>query len=176
MTSKKSLSMMAASGALAFSALFGAASAQPAAAAHAETKEPAMQIVKKMDADAIRKNVAMYAASLKGKPYKYGGQSLKGFDASGYISYVYTHANPSKMKVERTIAKQYKQGMTVKSMKDLMPGDVVFFSFNGKAPTFAGIYTGKNMFYAVTSKGVTMEKLNTKYWSKAYTGAKRWIK
>lgn len=116
---------------------------------------------------------AAYALELKGKPYKYGGTSTKGFDASGFTQYVY--AKSLKVNLARTSAEQYKMGQSVK-LKDLKAGDLVFYKTNGKTVSFAGIYIGKKQFIGATSNGVRVQSMDLAYWKTKYVGAKRIVK
>ncbi|MCJ8008959.1 C40 family peptidase [Lederbergia wuyishanensis] len=114
--------------------------------------------------------VAAYAQTLKGKPFKWGGTTTKGFDASGFTQYVY--AKSVKVNLPRTSADQFKKGKDVK-LKDLKPGDLVFYKTNGKSVSFVGIYVGKQQFIGATSNGVKIQSMNLTYWKTKYVGAKR---
>jgi cell wall-associated NlpC family hydrolase len=114
--------------------------------------------------------VVAYAKTLVGKPYKYGGTTEKGFDASGFVQYVYLKS--AKVKLPRTVADQFKQGQKV-DYNHLQPGDLVFFKLDGKKVSFVGIYVGKNQFIAATSKGVKIQPLGTKYWKPYFASGAR---
>ncbi|MBS4197260.1 C40 family peptidase [Bacillus sp. FJAT-49870] len=114
--------------------------------------------------------VAAYAQTLKGKPYKWGGTTTKGFDASGFTQYVY--AKSVKANLPRTSADQFKKGKSV-NLKDLKPGDLVFYKTDGKSVSFVGIYVGKQQFIGATSNGVKVQSMNLTYWKSKYVGAKR---
>ncbi|MGE8203248.1 C40 family peptidase [Heyndrickxia sp. NPDC080065] len=114
--------------------------------------------------------VVTYAKTLEGKPYKYGGTTPKGFDASGYTQYVFKKS--VKVSMSRTTVDQYKKGTSI-DKKNLKAGDLVFFKADGKKVSFVGIYVGENQFIAATSKGVKTQSLTTKYWKDSYVGAKR---
>jgi murein DD-endopeptidase len=110
-----------------------------------------------------------------GTPYKWGGNTPKAFDASGYTQYVYKHS-AAKMNLAHSSKEQYKLGKVV-SKKNLREADLVFFNTDGKGVSFVGIYLGSNKFIAVTvSKGVSIQSLTTKYWKDRYVGAKRVLK
>ncbi|MCR2823407.1 C40 family peptidase [Lederbergia panacisoli] len=113
---------------------------------------------------------AAYAQTLKGKPFKWGGTTAKGFDASGFTQYVY--AKSLKVNLPRTSADQYKKGKSV-ALKNLKPGDLVFYKTNGKSVSFVGIYVGKQQFIGATSNGVKIQSMNLTYWKSKYVGAKR---
>lgn len=107
-----------------------------------------------------------------GVPYLYGGTTTRGFDCSGYTKYVYNEAG---ITIKRTAAEQYTQGKAVQRA-NLQPGDLVFFSSNGKSISHVGIYTGENSFISsTTSKGVSIASMNNTYWKPIYVGAKRII-
>ncbi|WP_043933400.1 C40 family peptidase [Bacillus sp. EB01] len=110
-----------------------------------------------------------------GTPYKWGGTTPKGFDASGYTQFVYKKS-AAKISLPRTSKDQYKIGKAV-AKKNLKEGDLVFFNTDGKGVSFVGIYLGKNKFIAVTvSKGVSIQSMDSKYWKDRYVGAKRVLK
>ena len=110
-----------------------------------------------------------------GAPYKWGGTTPKGFDASGFTQYIYKKA-ATKMTIPRTSASQYKIGKAVKQ-NQLKQGDLVFYATGQKGKvSFVGIYYGKGKFIGATSKGVKVVNMSEKYWKQRYIGAKRVIK
>ncbi|MBB6454479.1 cell wall-associated NlpC family hydrolase [Salirhabdus euzebyi] len=114
--------------------------------------------------------VVNYAKKINGVPFKYGGTSPKGFDASGYTQYVFSKS--VKVKIPRTSADQYKVGKSVK-LNNLKYGDLVFYKTNGKTVSFVGIYIGNKKFISATSKGVRVQSMEMSYWKNIYVGAKR---
>jgi len=125
------------------------------AAAQAAEKAPLMDVID----------------DLYGVPYKSAGKTPKGFDCSGFTHYVF-----EKLGVElpASSADQFKMGEPV-AKKDLQPGDLVFFSTNGRSVSHVGIYIGDGTFvHSESGRGVVNTKLNDPhYWSKRYVGAKR---
>jgi cell wall-associated NlpC family hydrolase len=117
--------------------------------------------------------VVDYANGLKGKPYKWGGTTPKGFDASGFTQYAFK--NSVKMTLPRTTKDQYKMGAAV-PQKSLQMGDLVFYKTSGKTVSFVGIYVGKGQFIGATSSGVKVNSMSLKYWKDRYVGAKRVLK
>ena len=101
-----------------------------------------------------------YALQFVGYPYVYGGSSPKGFDCSGFTSYVYKHFGYS---LNRSASNQLDNGTPV-SMSELQPGDLVIFKkgTTSKRATHVGLYIGNNQFvHASTSKvGVIISKLS----------------
>ena len=119
--------------------------------------------------------VSEVAKRYVGAPYKGGGTTPKGFDASGFTQYIYKKA-ATKMTIPRTSASQYKKGKAVKQ-NELKQGDLVFYATGEKGKvSFVGIYNGNGKFTGVTSKGVKVVKMSDKYWKERYIGAKRVIK
>lgn len=120
-------------------------------------------------------DVAVTANKYVGSPYKYGGTTPKGFDASGFTQYVYKSAS-TKMTIPRTSADQYKTGKAVKK-SELKAGDLVFYATGTKGKvSFVAVYNKNGTFIGATSKGVKVIKMSDKYWNDRYIGAKRIIK
>lgn len=119
--------------------------------------------------------VAAVATKYVGSPYKYGGTTPKGFDASSFTQYVYKNA-ATKMSIPRMSANQYKTGKPV-NKSELKAGDLVFYATGTKGKvSFVGIYNRNDTFIGTTSKGVKVVKMSDKYWKDRYVGAKRIIK
>lgn len=105
-----------------------------------------------------------------GTPYQSGGTTTKGFDCSGFTTYVF-----DKMGVDlpRTSASQSKTGKAV-AKSDLIAGDLVFFNTSGKGVSHVGIYVGDGKFaHSSSSKGVTISKLSDSYYETRYVNARR---
>ena len=60
-----------------------------------------------------------------GVPYRWGGTTPRGFDCSGFVTYVFKKFN---VKVPRTSAAQYDPSRRIKDKRQLKVGDLVFFS------------------------------------------------
>ena len=67
--------------------------------------------------------IIKYAKQFMGVPYVWGGMSPSGFDCSGFINYVFRGFGFS---LTRTSYGMAELGTTV-SLKDLQPGDLMFF-------------------------------------------------
>ncbi|MGE8078287.1 C40 family peptidase [Peribacillus loiseleuriae] len=101
--------------------------------------------------------------------YVWGGTTPKGFDCSGFLSYVYKESE--NVSLPRTVSGIYKKGVKVSKPQ---VGDVVFFETYQSGASHAGIYIGGNQFiHSSSSNGVSISSLNNSYWSARYIGAKR---
>ena len=92
---------------------------------------------------AIGNKIVDIAMKMKGKPYVWGGSSPEtGFDCSGFTYYVLGQLG---INIERTADLQYHTQEAI-SFKDLLPGDLVFFSWHGGEPEHVGIYIGNGKY------------------------------
>lgn len=115
--------------------------------------------------------IAKYALTLVGKPYRWGGESLSGFDCSGLVQYVYRHYGVS---VPRTSYAQFKVGAWV-PWSQLHPGDLVFFSTDTKGASHVAIYIGNGLIVQSLnpSTGVIVSRLSNSYYRSRFIGARR---
>ncbi len=93
------------------------------------------------------------AAKLKGRPYRYGGTTPRGFDCSGYTGYVYKKAGK---KLPRTSRAQYSATKHI-SRAAAKPGDLVFFKSGGSV-YHVGIYAGGNTLWHSSRPGKPVGK------------------
>lgn len=115
-------------------------------------------------------DVVATAKKYQGVPYKYGGTSPKGFDCSGFVMFVF---NEHGKQLPRTADKQFETG-TVVQVKNLKPGDLVFFTTTEKGASHCGIFVGYGKFiHASSSHGVMISALGDMYWRPRYLGARR---
>ncbi len=113
------------------------------------------------------------AMQLIGVKYRYGGTSPEtGLDCSGYVQYVYKSA--VGVSLPRTAAQQARVGDNV-GTEEVRPGDMVFFNTRGFSNSHVGIYVGNGMFvHSPNSRSkVRFDTLDSGYWKKHYTGARR---
>lgn len=110
------------------------------------------------------------AEQMLGTPYRYGGNTPKGFDCSGLVYYSYSKAGYS---ISRDSKSQIAQTITI-DPRDLRPGDLVFFDI-GSRTTHIGIYTGDGQFIHAPSSGkrVSYASMNDKYWREHFVRAGR---
>ena len=120
--------------------------------------------------------IANFALTFVGYPYVYGGSSPKGFDCSGFTSYIYKQFGYS---INRTASNQLDNGTAV-SMDELQPGDLVFFKKSGsgsKRASHVGIYIGNGEFvHASTSTvGVIVSGMDEAYYTSGFVGGRRLV-
>ena len=117
-------------------------------------------------------DIVSFSKQYLGVPYKWGGTTPKGFDCSGFITYVYREFG---VNLPRTAEEQYEKGEKV-AKDDLETGDLVFFATYKKTASHAGIYIGDNKFiHASSGRGVMISDLDESYWRKSYLGARRYL-
>ncbi len=114
---------------------------------------------------------AAIALDMLGKPYRYGGDTPKGFDCSGLVHYSYARAG---VRVPRSTEAQRKGTEPVPPNK-LKNGDLLFFDQEGKKYSHVAIYLGDNWFVHAPSGGKTVRKdrLTDPFWSKHFLEARR---
>ena len=113
---------------------------------------------------------AEVALAQVGVPYRYGGQSPTGFDCSGLVHYAYGRAGKA---VPRTTGSLWS-GTTAVERSDILPGDILFFSIEGKM-SHVGLYLGGGRFVHAPSSGrsVSVETLSSPFYSQAFLRAGR---
>ncbi|WP_235782059.1 C40 family peptidase [Paenibacillus senegalensis] len=130
--------------------------------------EPEPQVLEASVESDVQDQIISTAKEYIGTRYVYGGSTPKGFDCSGFTSYVF---NQYGVSLPRTSAGMYSE--SGQSVSDLQKGDLVFFANNGRV-FHVGIYIENNQFIsATTSYGVKIDKINDNYWGNYYIGAKR---
>jgi cell wall-associated NlpC family hydrolase len=111
------------------------------------------------------------ALGLVGSPYRNGGADPSGFDCSGFVHYVFAEHG---IATPRQVAELYRSSVPVHE-DDLAPGDLLFFSTEGRNPTHVAIAIGGDEFvHAPNSRGrVRVERLAQSYWERRFVGARR---
>ena len=89
--------------------------------------------------------IAQYALQFDGYRYNYGGQDPStGFDCSGLVYYVFKQFG---YRLNRVAADQALNGAEIREQKDLLPGDIICFSWiTSNYINHVGIYIGEGKF------------------------------
>jgi len=117
------------------------------------------------------------AKAFLGTPYRYGGRSPKGFDCSGFVSFVFDSFGVA---LPRSSVHQAKQGESI-DLDEIQPGDLLFFKTRGKQNRIShvGIYMGDGQFIHAGSWGsrkgrcVKVSELDGDYYVKRLVSARR---
>lgn len=136
----------------------GGCGSLPSAPSSASTAPPRLSVEEAND-------VTLYAISLVGTPYRYGGNTPEsGFDCSGLIGHVYR--SRAHIASPRTVAALVNWGQPVPA-DSARTGDLVVFVQAGVA-SHAGIYVGENRFVHAPSTGgvVRLDSLRAAYWAR----------
>lgn len=84
------------------------------------------------------------AKSCLGVPYVWGGTSMRGFDCSGFVQYVYRQQG---IELPRVASSQRYAGQRV-SLDELLPGDLIFWSSH-----HVGLYIGDGQYIHAPQSG-----------------------
>ncbi len=130
--------------------------------------------------EAVARDVIEIAEGEIGRRYRLGGTGDPGdgFDCSGLIQYAYERVGIS---LPRRSVDQAQSGREIgRDAGELLPGDVLTFSGNGRTVTHVGLYMGDGRFIHSASKGVQISRLgdddpNGRYWFRRWVGARRII-
>ncbi|MEW6330317.1 MAG: C40 family peptidase [Pseudomonadota bacterium] len=114
---------------------------------------------------------ADHALAMVGKPYRYGGNTPKGFDCSGLVQYSYARVGVRLPHGTRHLLRASEPV----SRKNLRRGDLVFFTQEGKRSSHVALYIGGNRFVHAPSSGknVHVAGFNDAYWQRHFTEARR---
>lgn len=100
-------------------------------------------------APALGSRAADHALAMVGKPYRYGGNTPKGFDCSGLVQYSYgrvgvklPHGTRNLLHISRPISRD-----------KLQRGDLVFFTQEGRKSSHVALYLGDDRFVHSPSGG-----------------------
>lgn len=126
------------------------------------------------EASAPAEDISMYAISLVGSPYRFGGTLPEtGLDCSGFVGHVFRQvAGVSLPRDSRSISETAQP----LAQAELQPGDLVFFNTLNLAFSHVGIYLGDDRFvHAASSRtgGVMISNLHDRYWRERFDGARR---
>lgn len=122
------------------------------------------------DPSTIGNLAARHALDMQGKPYRYGGNTPRGFDCSGLVQYSYSLAG---IDLPRSTEGLWKYSSAI-ATRNLQPGDLLFFNQEGKRSSHVAIYVGRERFVHAPSTGkrVSIGNLNA-YWRRHLDSARR---
>lgn len=117
------------------------------------------------------------AKHLIGSRYRSGSSGPKAFDCSGFTSYVF---NLMGIRLKRSSREQSTQGEQVDDIRELLPGDLVFFG-RGKRVNHVGIVTSVDseqgifqFIHSSTSRGVRIDSYpEDNYWNRHFISGRR---
>lgn len=115
----------------------------------------------------------IYAVHALGVQYRYGGRSPEtGFDCSGLVTHVFERAWGVLLPPGTEALS--KVGIAVK-LKELEPGDLIFYNTRNRPYSHVGIYLGDGRFVHAPRPGayVRVESVQTPYWRARFNGARR---
>lgn len=120
---------------------------------------------------ALRHQLVLEALGQVGRPYRYGGTTVEGFDCSGLVQYVYASAG---IKLPRTAREQHEVGDTI-DLDEAEPGDLLFYSFQGRRIDHVAIYLGDDQAVHAPANGrqVIVASVHLPYWQKHFVDAVR---
>ena len=117
-----------------------------------------------------KENLELFTVAEKwlGVPYRYGGNTKKGCDCSGFVSQVYKAVYGKSL--ERNSAAIRDKNCSKIRRSQLRTGDLVFFKTgSSRKINHVGIYLKDNKFiHASSSKGVIVSSLEEKYYIRTY--------
>ena len=121
-----------------------------------------------------RQRLLVTAESYLGTPYRFAGLDRRGLDCSGLVFLSFREG--LNQQVPRTVLDFYNWVEKI-PVRDLEPGDLVFFTTTGNRISHLGIYAGDNRFIHSASEGqqtgVIYSSMNDAYWRRTFSGAGR---
>ena len=124
-----------------------------------------------------RQHTTERARSQLGVPFRYGGESPRGFDCSGFTRWTFEDHGA---RLPRTAADQFHLARRddhkrIWKRNDLEVGDLVFHKTTSARVGHTGIYIGNGRFISATSsKGVRVRSLyDPYYWGRRWVGGTR---
>lgn len=137
-------------------------------------KRPASTLTRK---DRLRTDIISYAKQFVGTKYVYAGKDPRGFDCSGFTSYVMKEFDVSLSSSSRM---QEDQGRSI-SVSDALAGDLIFFRREKKGRVFhvalvvSNTREGLKVIHS-TNRGVVVDNIShNSYWKPKISTARRVI-
>lgn len=132
-------------------------------------RSPASEAVLQQEND-----VVLFALGLVDTGYRFGGKNPSaGFDCSGMVSYIFQNA--AGVQITGSAADMAQRGKPV-DVRELRPGDLVFFNTQNRPFSHVGLYIGDGRFVHAPSGGgrarVRTESLKTPYFASRLEAAR----
>jgi cell wall-associated NlpC family hydrolase len=116
----------------------------------------------------------------QGIPYRSGGSTVKGFDCSGFVWFVYRNA--LNMDIPRSSRGLWSSDAKTVRLEDALPGDVLVFSAkkggSGSINHTAILVDKASIIHAVSSgpkRGVIISPITDGYFAPRLVGVKRFL-
>jgi lipoprotein Spr/probable lipoprotein NlpC len=107
-----------------------------------------------------------------GTPQRDGQNTKSGTDCSGFVQAVYQEAHD--IELSRSSREMYWNDVERIKKSQLQEGDLVFFNTYGSGISHVGIYVGDGQFaHTSTKKGVTIDSMDSPYYTKHYYASGR---
>ena len=108
-------------------------------------------------------SIVLYALGLIDAGYRYGGKNPSaGLDCSGMVSHIFQQA--AGLRVSGSAADIARKGRPV-DLRNIRPGDLVFFNTRNKPHSHVGIFIGDGRFvHAPNSQGKVRTESLTQGW------------
>ena len=97
-------------------------------------------------------SLATKIATSNSVPYVWGGNLLSGMDCSGFVDYVYAHAENKQLPHNSVALESY---VNQHAVSQAQPGDLLFWGNHGSTYHVA-IYTGNNQYAAAAKPGTNV--------------------
>jgi cell wall-associated NlpC family hydrolase len=125
----------------------------------------------------LREDLVCYAKNYLGIPYRSGGKSAKGFDCSGFTSFVMSNFGYN---VPSASVRQAEIGETI-PLASAKKGDLIFFGNKGKKGTYRVTHAAMVVSEAgedlamihASRRGIVIDDIHSSSWKKYY--AKRFL-
>lgn len=135
------------------------------------------------DAVATANDMLSLARTFLGLHYRYGGRTPKGFDCSGFTSYIFSQFGYD---LKRSSREQFRYDGDEVDRMQVQPGDLIFFKGrNSRSATVGHVgivvdgdpVTGEITFiHSACTSGISIDTTNDPYYAKRFIGVKRVIK
>lgn len=122
-----------------------------------------------IDGQAKYSLIVNFSNRLEGIPYLYAGNTMAGFDCSGFIYFLHSQAGMD-------ITRQSSEGYFSQTghVDEPVVGDLVFFENTYKQGiSHMGVYLGEDKFIHAGSKGVEIASLDSSYWKEHFVSFNR---